>query len=69
MTQISSESAEPVPMKLTFQGTHIFAGIRTLAELGLVDLKKMPSWMTGEDGMSSSIVRGGRVVGGKGGGA
>jgi central kinetochore subunit Mis15/CHL4 len=54
---------------LTFQGTDVFAGIRTLAQLGFVDLNKMPAWMTGEEGVSTATVRNGVVVDGRGGGA
>ncbi len=60
----------PAPLTLTFSGTDVFAGIRKLAEMGLVDLGKMPAWMTGEEGMSTALVtRRGEVVGGMGGGA
>ena len=51
-------------MKLTFQGTHVFAGLRKLAELGIVDAARMPSWMTGEMGVSFGVVRKGEMVGG-----
>jgi central kinetochore subunit Mis15/CHL4 len=54
---------------LTFQGTDVFAGIRTLAQLGFMDLNKMPAWMTGEEGVSTATVRNGVVVDGRGGGA
>ena len=48
---------------LTFAGTDIISGFRKLAELGIVDAKKMPSWMTGEEAVSVAIVRrGNRVV-------
>jgi central kinetochore subunit Mis15/CHL4 len=56
-------------LTLTFHGTDVFAGIRTLAEMGFVDLDKMPAWMTGEDGVSTATVRNGVVVDGRGGGA
>ena len=55
-------------LTLTFHGTDIFAGIRTLAEMGFVDLDKMPAWMTGEEGVSLATVRNGVVVDGRGGG-
>ncbi|KAI9848216.1 MAG: hypothetical protein M1837_000890 [Sclerophora amabilis] len=50
-------------LRLAFQGTHVFAGIRTMAEIGLVDCGKMPGWMTGEDGISMGSVRKGRIPG------
>lgn len=55
-------------IRLTFQGTHVFAGIRQLVESGVVDGVKMPGWMTGEEGVSVGVVRGGRVLGEKGAG-
>jgi central kinetochore subunit Mis15/CHL4 len=57
------------PITLTFHGTDVFAGTRTLAEMGFVDLSRMPAWMTGEEGVSTATVRDGVVVEGKGGGA
>ncbi|MCJ1485676.1 hypothetical protein MMC06_005851 [Schaereria dolodes] len=55
-------------VRLTFQGAHIFAGIRKLIEIGVVDGEKMPGWMTGEEGVSIGVVRDGRVRGNKGAG-
>jgi len=51
---------------LTFHGTHVFAGIRHLVESGVVDGARMPGWMTGEEGVSVGVVRGGRILGEKG---
>ncbi|MCJ1340069.1 hypothetical protein MMC09_005363 [Bachmanniomyces sp. S44760] len=48
---------------LKFQGEHVFAGFRKLVEMGVVDGRKMPGWMTGEDGKSVGVVRGGRMRG------
>ena len=56
-------------LTLTFHGTDVFAGIRTLAEMGFVDLDQMPAWMTGEEGVSAATVRNGVAVDGKAGGA
>lgn len=53
-------------IRLTFHGTHVFAGIRHLVESGVVDGEKMPGWMTGEEGVSVGVVRAGRVLGEKG---
>lgn len=50
-------------LSLTFAGSDIISGIRRLAELGVVDPERMPSWMTGEEAVSVAVVRdGNRVV-------
>ncbi|KIW22412.1 uncharacterized protein PV07_12299 [Cladophialophora immunda] len=43
---------------LTFSGSDVFLGLKNLAALGpdYMDLDKLPSWMTGELGVSSLIV-------------
>ncbi|CAG8949185.1 hypothetical protein HYFRA_00004808 [Hymenoscyphus fraxineus] len=51
-----------------FQGDHVFAGIRELVELGVIDGERMPGWMTGEEGVSMGRVRNGRITGFKGSG-
>lgn len=48
-------------VRLTFHGTHVFAGVRQLVEEGIVDGEKMPGWMTGEAGVTVGAVRHGRV--------
>ncbi|KAK6604527.1 hypothetical protein H4I96_05109 [Botrytis cinerea] len=53
-------------IRITFHGTHVFAGIRELVEAGIVDGEKMPGWMTGEEGVTLGVVRRGRVRGFKG---
>jgi central kinetochore subunit Mis15/CHL4 len=53
-------------IRVTFQGTHVFAGVRELVEAGVVDGERMPGWMTGEDGVSCGIVRDGRIKGNHG---
>jgi central kinetochore subunit Mis15/CHL4 len=68
----STQSTDQTPtaaLTLTFHGTDVFAGIRTLAEMGFVELDKMPAWMTGEEGVSTATARNGVVVDGRGGGA
>ena len=41
--------------------------MRELVEAGAVDGERMGGWMTGEEGVSVGVVRGGRLVGeGKG---
>lgn len=55
-------------VRLSFQGPHVFAGIRQLVEAGIVDGERMPGWMTGEEGVTTGVVRHGRVRGHKGAG-
>ncbi|KIM95210.1 hypothetical protein OIDMADRAFT_134346 [Oidiodendron maius Zn] len=55
-------------VRITFQGTHVFAGVRELVEAGVVDGERMPGWMTGEEGVSIGVVKEGRIVGWKGSG-
>lgn len=55
-------------VKLAFNGTHVFAGIRQLVEAGIVDGQRMPGWMTGEEGVTTGVVRNGRIRGHRGAG-
>jgi central kinetochore subunit Mis15/CHL4 len=55
-------------VRLTFHGTHVFAGIRQLVEQGIIDGERMPGWMTGEEGVTIGAVRHGRIRGHKGSG-
>ncbi|KAM7194887.1 Centromere protein Chl4/mis15/CENP-N [Naviculisporaceae sp. PSN 640] len=55
-------------IKITFHGSHVFAGIRQLVERGVIDGERMPGWMTGEEGVTIGVVRNGRIKGHKGGG-
>jgi central kinetochore subunit Mis15/CHL4 len=48
-------------VRVVFQGSHVFAGIRQLVEEGVVDGEKMPGWMTGEAGVTIGAVKEGRV--------
>ncbi|KZL78932.1 chl4 family chromosome segregation [Colletotrichum incanum] len=73
-----SESAESRPrqdtatwvpnVKLTFHGSHVFAGLRQLVENGIIDGERMPGWLTGEEGVTVGAVRHGRIRGHKGSG-
>ncbi|KAJ6085870.1 hypothetical protein N7486_010151 [Penicillium sp. IBT 16267x] len=55
--------AGPVPpVSLSFAGADVIGGIRKLAELGVIDPERMPSWMTGEEAVSMAVVRGGRRI-------
>lgn len=55
-------------VKLTFHGSHVFAGIRQLVEAGIIDGERMPGWLTGEEGVTIGAVRQGRIRGHKGSG-
>ncbi|ROW03811.1 hypothetical protein VMCG_05428 [Cytospora schulzeri] len=55
-------------VKLTFHGSHVFAGIRQLVEAGVIDGERMPGWLTGEEGVTIGAVRNGRIRGHKGSG-
>ncbi|KAK4130334.1 CHL4-domain-containing protein [Trichocladium antarcticum] len=55
-------------VRLTFHGSHVFAGIRQLVECGMIDGERMPGWMTGEEGVTVGAVRNGRMRGHKGSG-
>ncbi|KAJ5179725.1 hypothetical protein N7492_002935 [Penicillium capsulatum] len=47
-------------VSLAFTGSDVIGGFRKLAELGIIDPERMPSWMTGEEGISTAVVRGGK---------
>ncbi|MCJ1226507.1 hypothetical protein MMC12_003159 [Toensbergia leucococca] len=54
-------------VRVSFRGDDVFGGVRELVEAGAVDGERMGGWMTGEEGVSVGVVRGGRLVGeGKG---
>ncbi|KAG5932264.1 hypothetical protein E4U53_001402 [Claviceps sorghi] len=55
-------------IRINFQGPHVFAGIRQLVEAGIVDGERMPGWMTGEDSVTTGVVRHGLIRGHKGSG-
>ena len=56
-----SDDEDTVPaVSLTFSGSNVISGLRKLAELGVVDPERMPSWMTGEESVSVATVRGGQ---------
>jgi central kinetochore subunit Mis15/CHL4 len=56
-----NSSASTLPaVSLNFAGSDVITGIRKLAELGIIDPERMPSWMTGEEGISVATVRQGR---------
>lgn len=45
---------------LRLQGSDVFGGIKDLAMERIVDVAKMPGWMTGEGGASSGLIENGR---------
>ena len=47
---------------VTFEGAHVFAGIRRMVDVGLIDGLSMPSWMTGEDGVNVAVVKDRRAL-------
>ncbi|XXG97430.1 hypothetical protein Hte_003731 [Hypoxylon texense] len=55
-------------VRLSFHGSHVFAGLRQLVEAGIVDGERMPGWMTGEEGVTAGAVRHGRIKGFRGSG-
>jgi central kinetochore subunit Mis15/CHL4 len=61
MEDEDDDSISTLPVvSLTFTGSDVVSGIRTLAELGIVDPERVPSWMTGEEGVSVATVRQGQ---------
>ncbi|WXC65301.1 hypothetical protein SNK03_011106 [Fusarium graminearum] len=55
-------------VKITFSGNHVWAGVRQLVEAGIIDGERMPGWMTGEEGVTTGLVKHGRIRGYKGSG-
>ncbi|KAK9366912.1 centromere protein Chl4/mis15/CENP-N [Lipomyces kononenkoae] len=49
-------------VRILFEGSHVFEGIRLLARKGLIDETKLPAWMTGELGVSSGMIANGQLV-------
>ena len=64
---IEPETWKP-DIRLTFHGPHVFAGMRQLVEAGVIDGKRMPGWLTGEEGVTVGAVKHGRIRGHKGSG-
>ncbi|KAF2279701.1 CHL4-domain-containing protein [Westerdykella ornata] len=59
--QGEDEDAWVPDIRISFQGPHVFAGIRELVEHGVIDGEKMPGWMTGEAGVTIGTVKNGRI--------
>lgn len=45
-------SIQAAQASVTFAGADVHAGLRALAERGVLDLARMPGWMAGEEGRS-----------------
>lgn len=60
-SQVETNTWKP-DVRISFQGAHIFAGIRKLVEQGIVDGEKMPGWMTGEAGVSIGVIKHDRMM-------
>ena len=48
-------------VRISFQGSHVFAGLRLLVAKGVLDGERMPGWMTGEASVSVGMVKQGRI--------
>jgi central kinetochore subunit Mis15/CHL4 len=68
LAEADAAGARAPAVQLTFHGAHVFAGIRKLVESGAVDGRRMPGWMSGENGVSTGAVRHGRIRGNQGSG-
>ncbi|KAJ5483861.1 hypothetical protein N7539_006061 [Penicillium diatomitis] len=61
VTEIADSGSATLPtVTLTFNGSDVVGGLRKLAELGIIDPERMPSWMTGEEAVSTAVVKGGK---------
>ncbi|KAI0589416.1 CENP-N domain containing protein [Pyrenophora tritici-repentis] len=61
LEEIENEEGWAPNVRITFQGTHVFAGVRQLVEEGIIDGEKMPGWLTGEAGVTIGSVKNGRI--------
>ncbi|KAK2748747.1 hypothetical protein FQN57_000328 [Myotisia sp. PD_48] len=58
----NSKPNSSTTLSLTFTGSDVIAGLRQLADLGIIDAARMPSWMTGEEAVSTAIIRNGKRI-------
>ncbi|BFZ61785.1 chromosome loss-related protein [Saitoella coloradoensis] len=49
-------------IQVRFEGPNVFEGLKELVVKGVIDGVKMPGWMTGEEGVTTGVVKNGRVV-------
>ena len=61
LEEIQNEEGWVPNVRITLQGTHVFAGVRQLVEEGIIDGEKMPGWLTGEAGVTIGSVKNGRI--------
>jgi len=61
LEEIQNEEGWVPNVRIMFQGTHVFAGVRQLVEEGIIDGEKMPGWLTGEAGVTIGSVKEGRI--------
>ncbi|CAA9964374.1 CENP-N domain containing protein [Pyrenophora teres f. maculata] len=61
LEEIENEEGWAPNVRITFQGTHVFAGVRQLVEEGIIDGEKMPGWLTGEAGVTIGSIKDGRI--------
>ncbi|RMZ69460.1 chl4 family chromosome segregation [Pyrenophora seminiperda CCB06] len=61
LEEIENDEGWVPNVRITFQGTHVFAGVRQLVEEGIIDGEKMPGWLTGEAGVTIGAVKEGRI--------
>ncbi|EDU47196.1 CENP-N domain containing protein [Pyrenophora tritici-repentis] len=61
LEEVENEEGWAPNVRITFQGTHVFAGVRQLVEEGIIDGEKMPGWLTGEAGVTIGSVKNGRI--------
>jgi central kinetochore subunit Mis15/CHL4 len=59
--EASTIQIQPSNVRIGFQGRDVFAGIRRLTELGIIDANRIPAWMTGEGNVSGGVVKDGRL--------
>jgi central kinetochore subunit Mis15/CHL4 len=47
---------------IRLEGDDVFAGVYKLAVKGSIDVQRLPSWLTGEDGLTSAVIQERQVV-------
>ncbi|KAG5437779.1 hypothetical protein PCANB_000492 [Pneumocystis canis] len=60
------ETTENMPFRpsiwLLFEGNHVLSGLKEMCFQGHADARQMPSWLTGDEGVTEGIIRDGRLV-------
>ncbi|KAH3683980.1 hypothetical protein WICPIJ_005055 [Wickerhamomyces pijperi] len=52
----TTNSKTSIKLRFKFKGSDIFAGLHELADLGHLQIQKIPAWMTGENGFTGDSV-------------